>query len=229
MNPMTNTRHARRALCAASALLIISAQAAGADAAAAERKPVQWHLDAGYVMTDDTTSDFLDDGWMLEGGVTWRPEWSPVALRADLRYLGFDVDEDVASIGGAPAVPTRVDDGDADIIGLNLGASFNFDFPNNGSGYVTVGLGPYYRDVELKQTVLTPGLACEPFFGVCFPALAANDVEVADSETTKLGWSAAIGVEYPLRQGALFAEARYLRIETKEPTELIPIQIGFRF
>jgi hypothetical protein len=31
-----------------------------------DRKPLMWHLDAGYVMTDDDTSDFLDDGWMLE-------------------------------------------------------------------------------------------------------------------------------------------------------------------
>jgi hypothetical protein len=215
--------------CAAGTLLIaIGMQAFAADPAL-ERKPLSWHLDAGYVLTDDSTSDFLEDGWMLEGGVTWRPEGGPIALRADLRYLGFDVDDDVVSLGGTPAVPASVDDGDAAIFGLNLGASYNFEFAATGSGYLTVGLGPYYRDVELTQTLLVPGIACEPFFGICFNALAPSEVVVADSETTRLGWSAALGIEYPFREGAVFLEARYLRIETERPTELVPIQIGFRF
>jgi hypothetical protein len=36
-------------------------------------------------------------------------------------------------------------------------------------------------------------------------------------------------VEYPLRAGAVFLEACYLRIETENPIELVPIQTGLRF
>jgi hypothetical protein len=228
MSPKTSINRTLCNACAAGTLLMFSGLACAADSVL-ERKPLAWHLDGGYVLTDDSTSNFLEDGWMIEGGVTWRPQSGPIALRADLRYLGFDVDEDVVSLGGSPAGTTRVDDGDAAIVGLNLGASYNFQFGNAGTGYLTAGLGPYHRDVELTQTQLVPGIACEPFFGICFNALAASDVVIADSETTRLGWSAALGVEYPFRQGAVFLEARYLRIETEQPIELVPIQLGFRF
>lgn len=220
--------HHACAMFAAGALLTVSGQSRGA-AASGEPRALSAHVDAGYVMTDAATSDFLDDGWMLEAGLTWRPRGGPFGLRADLRLLEFDMDEDILQLGGSPSFPTRVDDGDARIVGLNLGATYDLEFADRGHVYVTAGLGPYYRDVELTQTVLFTGIACDAFFGICFQALAPGEVVVAQDDTTRLGWSVGLGVEYPLRQGALFMEARYLRIETDEPTELVPIQFGFRF
>lgn len=73
------------------------------------------------------------------------------------------------------------------------------------------------------------GIACDPFWGVCFNSLVPGQVVLADEDTTKLGWSAGVGVQHELDRGALFIEARYMRVETSQPTEIIPIQIGFRF
>ena len=215
---------------AASGLLAAGAMQSAAAQTAVDRDPISWHMDAGYGIVESDTADFLDDGWMLEGGLTWRPvEQAPFSLRADLRYLSFDVNESVRQLGGSPATPARIDDGDAQIIGLNLGAAYEVDFSPRMQGYLKAGLGPYRRDVELTQTALFRGIACDPFWGLCFNSLASGEVVVADDDTTRLGWSAGLGVQYQLERGALFLEASYLRVETSEPTEIIPIQIGFRF
>jgi len=215
---------------AASVLLAAACLQSASAQTLDDREPVSWHLDAGYGMLHGDTEDFLDDGWTLEGGVKWRAFGdSPFALRADLRYLDFDVNERIRQLDGTPAATARVDDGDATVIGLNLGASYDFDLSPRTQAYLTAGLGPYRRDVELTQTALFRGVACDPFWGVCFNSLVAGQVVVADEDTTKLGWSAGVGVEHELDRGALFIEARYLRIGTREPTEIIPIQIGYRF
>ena len=227
MNPKTKLPHAC-AVIAAGTLLTLSGRSVSAESRFEDRK-LTGHVDAGYVMTDDNTSDFIDDGFMLETGAAWRPDGGPFAFRADLRYLEFDVDEDIVQLGGSPSSSVRVDDGNAHIVGLNFGGTYDFEIADRVAGYFTAGLGPYYRDVELTQTALFSGIACDPFFGICFEALAPGEAVVAESDTTRLGWSVGLGIEYPFRQGALFMEVRYLRIETEEPTELVPIQLGFRF
>ena len=191
---------------------------------------MHWHIDAGYGVTAGETSDFFDDGLMLEGGLTWRPNGSSAfSLRADLRYLGFDATDDVVQLGGLADTTARIDDGDASIVGLNLGGAYQFQMGERLQGYVTLGLGPYRRDIELTQTALFRGFACDPFIGVCYDALVVGDVVVADDDTTRLGWSGALGLQYPIGEGALFLEARYLRVQTDEPTEIVPIQVGYRF
>jgi Outer membrane protein beta-barrel domain len=204
-------------------------QAVGADRAT-DRDALRWHLDAGYGIAEGETSEFLDDALMLEGGLTWRANAdSPFALRADLQYLDFDVNEDIVELGGFPGAPADIDDGDGSIVGLSLGGVYNFNLGQRAAGYLALGVGPYHRDIELTQTALFSGIACDPFLGLCFRSLEVGEVVVADNDTTRLGYSAALGLEYPFERGALFIEARYLRIETGEPTEYLPIQIGFRF
>src|SRR6185312_7746124 len=52
---------------------------------------VHWHMDTGYVSPTGQTSDFLQGGWTIGGGLSWQPDLSsPLALRADLNYSRFN-------------------------------------------------------------------------------------------------------------------------------------------
>lgn len=176
--------------CAATSLLAASALQSASAQTATDREPIAWHIDAGYGMVASDTADFLDDGWGLEGGLTWHPAADmPFTLRADLRYLSFDVNESIRQLGGAPSVTTRVDDGDATIVGLNLGGTYQFDFSPRTQGYVTLGFGPYRRDVELTQTALFQGIACDPS-GACASTVFFQ-VRSSSLTTTRRGWDGA--------------------------------------
>jgi opacity protein-like surface antigen len=214
------------AVCLAIASVVCASQALSQDA-----RPVQWHFNAGYSLTNGTTSDYLDDGWIVGGGVTWnlRPD-SPFALRGDLTYSRYDATQELINLAESAGSEVRIDDGDGSIWGLTVNGVYNIPFNARFRGYLTAGIGGYYRKVELTQTALISGIYCDPWWGFCYPALVAGDVIVQDQTTTKFGWNAGLGVEFPMGGGgAIFIDARYQRIETQEPTEFIPIQIGYRF
>ena len=53
---------------------------------------------------------------------------------------------------------------------------------------------------------------------------------IASQDSTHFAWNAGAGINFPLPYGhSWFIEARYERIETQEPTEYIPIRVGYRF
>jgi hypothetical protein len=60
--------------------------------------------------------------------------------------------------------------------------------------------------------------------------LFGHDTLVASSDSTHFAWNAGAGMDFPVPSGqSWFVEARYERIETQAPTELVPIRFGFRF
>lgn len=60
--------------------------------------------------------------------------------------------------------------------------------------------------------------------------MTTGQAVVDETSTTRFAWNVGVGVEFPLQDGsAWFIDARYHRIETSEPTEFIPIQVGYRF
>ena len=76
------------------ALLIISM--AGADAYAGGRpddSSRNWfgHLNAGYLFTTGTTSDFVDDDWSLGGGAMYWPSSWPVGVKLDINWWKMDL------------------------------------------------------------------------------------------------------------------------------------------
>jgi len=54
-------------------------------------------------------------------------------------------------------------------------------------------------------------------------------IQLAKQSATRLAWSGGIGIGYAMDTGVLFVDMRYHRIETSEPTEFIPLRIGYRF
>ncbi len=191
--------------------------------------PFTWHIAGGYSATSGETHDYLDDGWIAKGGVTWKPRPDvPLALRLDGHYSNYDATDELIDLGSA-ATRTRIDDGEGSTLGLDLNGVFDFPLGARARGYLTAGVGVDRRRIDLTQTVLFRGVFCDPWWGFCGRGVIPGDVIVSRDTTTRLAWNGGFGVEFPLSRGNLFVEATYHRIETERPTEYIPVVVGLRF
>jgi opacity protein-like surface antigen len=194
------------------------------------RGPIQWHVTGGYAATTGQTSDYLQGGWNIAGGLTFRPDpASPFSLRADLSVSRFNATNNLLNIG-AEQNQTQIDDGWADVVSLDVDGVLDMPLGPRARGYVMAGVGGAYRRIDLTQTVGFGGYFCDTWYGYCGVGVVDGDVLVQREETTRFAWNAGLGVEFPLYNGqSWFVEARYYRMETPQPTEFIPIRIGFRF
>ena len=215
-----------RVLAAASAALLFTV-AGPANAADA---PVTWNVHGGWTPVSGDAADYIDDGYTLGFGVQWRPDTrGPLALEADLSWSEFDATQQLLDLGQSANPDIRVDDGSATVWQLTAAAKYYFPISARASFYGLAGIGVYNRDVELTQTVLVAGTWCD-WWGFCYPAVGTGQAVVSSDDTTEFGWNVGIGFEFPFGYGpAWFIEARYQVIETDNPTEYIPIQIGYRF
>jgi opacity protein-like surface antigen len=199
--------------------------------ACAQDRPIQWHFAGGYSITSGTTADYLDDGWMLSGGLTWKPQpASPLAFMAELHYSSYSVTNDLIHLANLPTGTARIDDGWGNIFGGDLNAVYKIPFGARARGYLTAGIGEYYRQIRLTETVLVAGTYCDPWWGFCYQGVVPGQAIVADESTTRFAWNVGVGVEFPMGNGAAwFIDARYHELQTKQSTAFIPIQIGLRF
>jgi opacity protein-like surface antigen len=99
--------------------------------------------------------------------------------------------------------------------------------------YALAGPGVYYRNLSLTQPGLINSLACDPFWGYCFPATFGVDQVVASAATYKMGFNAGAGLEFPFGHSPLnvFGEARYSRMFTTHGEDLtfVPVTFGLRW
>ncbi len=99
--------------------------------------------------------------------------------------------------------------------------------------YALAGPGVYYRNLSLTQPGLINSLACDPFWGYCFPATFGVDQVVGSATTYKMGFNAGAGVEFPFGHSPLkvFGEARYSRMFTTHGEDLtfVPVTFGLRW
>ena len=66
---------------AGAVLLLGGCLPAMADTYYVPQYPVHWYVDGGYSMTTGQTSNYLDNGWNIGGGVQWRPAPGPFSRR----------------------------------------------------------------------------------------------------------------------------------------------------
>jgi opacity protein-like surface antigen len=223
-------------LCGLAAVLLVAgatqagAQGYGYPQGYGSQRPIQWHVDGGYAMTTGHTADYLENGWTVGGGFTFRPDpGSPFSLRTDLNFSQFSATNRLISLGEQQN-QTQIDDGTGRIVDLSIDAVFDLPLGPRARAYVLGGVGGAYRRIELTQTVGFGGYFCDPWYGYCGVGFFPGDVLVQREETTRFMWNAGVGVEFPLYAGqSWFVEARYNRMATGQPTEFIPIRIGMRF
>ncbi len=193
-------------------------------------QPVHWHLEAGYSPTLGQTSQYLDGGWTIGGGLTWQPHpGTPLALRADLDYSYFYATRNLIAIN-EQANQTQIDNGYGEVFGLNVDGEYRMALGPTTQAFALAGIGVNHRRLALTQTVAVGTYFCDYYFGYCDYGLAPGDVVVASADTTRFSWNAGVGLDFDLRNGqTLFIEARYMRLETSHPTEFVPITVGLRF
>jgi opacity protein-like surface antigen len=189
-----------------------------------------WHVNGGYADTLGKASDYLTGGWTFGGGFAFQPDsWEHLAMQVDFGYSSFGAKHNLITLANARS-QYRIDDGHAWIGMLTAAGKYTVSFTDTINGYGLLGIGGYHRYVELTQTAIFGGAICDPWWGYCYPGLATGQALVANTSTTKFGWNAGLGVEFKLEdRGAFFVEARFHSMAGSEPTDSLPIQIGFRF
>ena len=194
-----------------------------------DEKPFRWHVEGGYSVTTGRTRDYLDNGFILSGGVDWRQPGSQFGLRAQAHPSVHPASDKLIELG-AQQTQLRVDDGSGTLLGLDLNGVLNVPLRAGKRAYLTAGVGVDRRRIELTQTVLLGGLYCDYWWGYCGFGVVPGDVLVARTSTTRLSWNGGVGVEFPVRSGgSWFLQASYRRIETPVPTVYVPLQVGFKY
>lgn len=184
-------------------------------------RPVQWFIDTGASVTTGQTSNDFDTGWTIGTGLLVRPDpRQPVALRFDVNYARSEATgQFIAANEAATGVP--IDHGSLQTVTGFVGPQLELPLGPWMRLYATGGAGFGYQRIELTQN----GFFCDAFF-----CGAAGHYLVNSSDTTHFAWTAGAGMSFALPRGqSWFVEARYERIQTQGPTELVPIRIGFRF
>ena len=191
--------------------------------------PVHWYVDGGYSVTTGQTTNYLDNGWNVGGGVQWRPTPGPMSLRLDGSFSRFDATNQLLA-DSAAANNTYINNGWGDVASLDLDGVFDIPLGNGIKAYVMAGGGGAYRRINFTQTVGYGGYYCDGWTGYCQPGYSVGDVLVDHQTTTRWEWNAGAGINFPLYGGqSWFVEAKYTQMMTPVPTSFIPIRVGFRF
>lgn len=192
-------------------------------------QPLQVIVEGGAAATTGTTSDFLNSGWTLGGGVLWHPEPGPLALRTTLDYSRFGASRE-AIAQAATVDQTNVNGGFGEAVSLHVNGVYEWPlvYSPNLRPYVTAGIGGAYENVELTQTFARPGFACS--WWVCGTTVFPEQAIVARNDTTRFDWNVGVGLDFAAGGWqSLFVEADFEHINTPQATTFVPIRIGIRF
>ena len=202
----------------------VLAVAVAIPAQAQDKKEVQGYIAGGYVLPEGTSSDYLNGGWNISGGVIFRPmPAKPFGVRLDLGYSDMGANTKTINLANGAGL-----DADSGYMTMgNLTAEFMWEFgnPDKFGGYLAVGGGGYRRYGALTASATIA--VCDPYWYWCYPA---NGQVVTNSDSLlKWGWSVAAGMTFAVGNGDLYLEARYHWMMSSPSTQYLPILIGYRF
>lgn len=216
--------------CGLAAACVVPAHAQSYDYVYTRPGASQWqgHVMGGYAPTSGVIANYLQGGWMIDGGFTFWPRNGGLGIRADLGYSAHNVTNQFIAFG-EQATGEQVDDGRGSFLSIAAGPVFRVP-AGRGRFYGYGQAGLTHVRMELNQTFFVPGYYCDPFFGYCDYNYGIGAVSVYDYSVNKLGWNVGFGLEFPARWGqSWFVEAQYHRVETPQPLEYWPITVGLRF
>jgi len=187
---------------------------------------------AGFSAPQARMGNLVDTGWNFDVRGGFRAHGDPdrpspqLALDLDFNYNQWNLNTAALDRFGEP-------DGHTTIWSLSFTPVLRGSPRWHVSPYALAGPGLYYRNLTLTQPALVNTLACDPFFGFCFPATIGVNQVVASSTTYKMGVNAGGGIEFRLGQSNLkaFGEARYSRMFTTHGADLsfVPVTFGLRW
>jgi hypothetical protein len=179
----------------------------------------QWHFGAGFSDISAGASNYLDDGWLVNGGFSYFPQAGALGVRGDLSYSSYAANGNYSGYG-----PGRFGPGYGDISSAAIGGVARL--PGNAWAHVygLAQVGVSYVQLHSDQYFYGPGGVCSPYYGPCGYGYGNT------YDTSHLSWNLGVGVEIPLYWGPnLFVEAQYRQIQTPSPIEYWPITVGLRF
>ena len=74
------------------------------------------------------------------------------------------------------------------------------------------------------------GIVCPPWSPWCYPGCTPGTIITDSVSSTDIGYNLGLAITFEVGDGSMiYLEARYTRIETEDATEILPINIGYRW
>ncbi len=224
--PLMFSRHALAALPMLGMLLALPAPAPAqgyGSYAGAHSDVAQWHVATGFSGTSGATSDYLDGGWLVEGGFSYFPDAGALGLRADLSYSAYAANGNYGGSGLEPGT-AGFGHGYATVSSGAIGGVVRMPWTARAHLYALGQVGFAYARLHSDRYFDGGyGGGCDPYYGCGYDY---GDVYSA----TRLAWNVGVGMEFPLYWAqSWFIEAQYRRVETPTPIEYWPLTVGLRF
>lgn len=189
-----------------------------------------WYVNGGAAFPMGKASSLLNTGWTLGGGVSYKTgPVSKFSWMLDVSYSDFNASYNLISLG-QQKVLYSIDGGTGDVWAVTAKGKYTTQLTSNLFGYAALGLGAYKQSLKLTESALVGTVVCD-WWGYCYTVAHEGDVVIASRSTTKLGWTAALGLEIPVRSGrsAWFFETGYTSVQGHNSIQFLPLQVGYRF
>jgi hypothetical protein len=174
-----------------------------------------------------TTSDFAHTSYnfVVGGGPNLVPH---VKLNGEFMFHGLPVQQNIINQLGFSDVKGRLYSLTGNlIVGHSIGGRKN--------AYLIGGGGWYRRTIEAKQTVLSIGEVCEPWWwwdAQCVNGIITSEVTVGSRTSSAGGFNLGGGLTFQLGESSanFYAEVRYHRAFTRNvETSVLPLTLGIRW
>jgi hypothetical protein len=173
------------------------------------------------------TSDFAHTSYnfVAGGGPNLFPH---VKLNAEFLFQGLPVQHNIVHQLGLSKVKGRLYSLTGNLmIGSSIGGRKN--------AYLIGGGGWYRRTIEAKQTVLSVGEVCEPWWwrdAQCVNGITTSEVTVGSRTSSAGGFNLGGGLTFQLGESSanFYTEVRYHRAFTRNAeTSVLPLTFGIRW
>jgi opacity protein-like surface antigen len=177
-------------------------------------------LGAGFTSPVGNTSNFLDEGWNLQGGVGYNFS-SHIGAMLQLDYNSFGISSAALNNVGYPG-------GDIHAFSATIDPIYHLNPKGHLDPYFIGGGGLYHWYQQLSAPA--PGTVISPFNGGSFPLIepSSGDEYSVNKPGFNVGAGLALGTKW---HGKVFAEARYVHIflNNGERADYVPVTFGFRW
>lgn len=212
-------------LGAAAAAAVLAAPITSAQ----DINPVKFGLAGGGTLPQSALDDLTKPGWHAQAMIGVAFPLTPFALRADVGYARFGMDDDVMSgmismcedaLGGSCSA-----DGNVNVLSGTLNAIVSIPGSMAVKPYLIAGGGVFRQKAELDLSARDSN---------------GDPIELDESSgsmsETRPGIAGGIGFQFPLMGRGAFIEARYVNVFNKkeagdDDTDLryVPVTIGIMF
>jgi opacity protein-like surface antigen len=198
-------------------------------AASQENQGLSGHFNisagAGFTVPTSHSSANLNTGWNLDfrSGVNVNRHF---LADLDFAFVRWNLSNAALARAGQPG-------GYADVWSLTAAPTVRLTPSSRIDAYLVGGPGVYHRGLSFTQPATFSTIACDPFFGFCYPVLVQGNQVVASFSTYKFGYNVGGGLEFKLGSSGLkaFTEARYHSMFTTRGPNMtyVPVTFGVRW